>query len=101
MDKRTFKAMVVRETDDKKFVREIVTRHIDDLPPGEILIKVTYSALNYKDALSAIGNRGVTKKYPQTPGIDAAGVVAESQSQQFKPGDEVIVTGFDMGMNTA
>ncbi|MBI3850512.1 MAG: YhdH/YhfP family quinone oxidoreductase [Verrucomicrobia bacterium] len=101
MQNQTFKAMVVREAGDKKFVREIVTRHIYDLPPGEVLIKVTYSALNYKDALSAIGNRGVTKKYPQTPGIDAAGVVAASQSELFKPGDEVIVTGFDMGMNTA
>jgi acrylyl-CoA reductase (NADPH) len=100
MENQSFKAMVVRETDNKKFVREIVARNIDDLPPGEVLIKITYSALNYKDALSATGNRGVTKKYPQTPGIDAVGVVAESQSERFNPGDEVIVTGFDMGMNT-
>ena len=101
MDNRTFKAMVVRETGDKKFVREIDTRNIDELPPGEVLIKVSYSSLNYKDALSATGHRGVTRTYPHTPGIDAAGVVAESHSNLFKPGDEVIVTGFDLGMNTS
>ena len=101
MENQTFKAMVVRETADKKFVREIVSRNIDDLPPGEVLIKVRYSSLNYKDALSATGHRGVTRKYPHTPGIDAAGVVAESRSTLFKPGDEVVVTGFDLGANTA
>src|SRR6267143_221968 len=101
MENQTFKAMVIRETDDKKFVRKIETRRIDELPPGEVLIKVSFSSLNYKDALSATGHRGVTKKYPHTPGIDAAGVVAESHSNLFKAGDEVIVTGFDLGMNAS
>ncbi|MHC4755296.1 MAG: YhdH/YhfP family quinone oxidoreductase, partial [Planctomycetota bacterium] len=72
-----------------------------DLPPGELLIKVRYSSLNYKDALSASGNKGVTRKYPHTPGVDAAGVVAESSSSEFSPGDEVLVTGYDLGMNTS
>lgn len=66
-----------------------------------MLINVKYSSLNYKDALSAIGNRGVTRKYPHTPGIDAAGVVVESLSEKFKVGDQVIVTGYDLGMNTS
>jgi acrylyl-CoA reductase (NADPH) len=66
-----------------------------------VLINVKYSSLNYKDALSAIGNRGVTRKYPHTPGIDAAGVVVESLSEKFKVGDQVIVTGYDLGMNTS
>ena len=96
-----FKALVVRETSDKKFVRAIETRSIDDLPAGEVLIRVHYSSLNYKDALSAVGNRGVTRQYPHTPGVDAAGVVEESQSPDFRPGEEVIVTGYDLGMNTS
>jgi putative YhdH/YhfP family quinone oxidoreductase len=76
-------------------------RSTDELPAGEVLIRVHYSGLNYKDALSANGHRGVTRKYPHTPGIDAGGVVEESTSTAFKPGDQVIVTGFDLGMNTA
>src|SRR5918994_936799 len=96
-----FKAMVVTETADKQFVREIKERELSDLPAGELIIEVKYSSLNYKDALSATGNKGVTKKYPHTPGIDAAGVVVDSTTQSFAVGDQVIVTGFDLGMNTA
>ena len=101
MENKTFKAMVVTETAEKTFSRKITTRSIDDLPAGDVLIKVIYSSLNYKDALSATGNKGVTRNYPHTPGIDTAGVVEESQSDKFKPGDEVIVTSYDLGMNTA
>ena len=57
-------------------------------------------SLNYKDALSATGNKGITKKYPHTPGIDAAGVVVSSASRLFSEGDKVIVSGNDLGMNT-
>ncbi len=95
-----FKALVVRETSDYQFLREIEERDIDDLPPGEVLIHVKYSSLNYKDALSAIGNKGVTRKYPHTPGIDAAGIVAEGDGQKFRSGDEVLVTGYELGSNT-
>jgi len=101
MENKSFKAMVVTEAAEKTFTREITTRSIDDLPEGEVLIKVAYSSLNYKDALSATGNKGVTRNYPHTPGIDTAGVVEESQSDKFKPGDEVIVTSYDLGMNTS
>jgi putative YhdH/YhfP family quinone oxidoreductase len=96
----TFKAMVVSETAEKTFVRQIKQRDLSDLPAGELIIEVKYSSLNYKDALSATGNKGVTKKYPHTPGIDAAGVVADSTTRDFGVGDQVIVTGFDLGMNT-
>ena len=96
-----FKALLVSETADKKFVPQIVTRELNDLPAGEVLVRVSYSSLNYKDALSASGNRGVTRNYPHTPGIDAAGVVEQSSSSDFAVGDEVIVTGYDLGMNTA
>ncbi|MFQ5788260.1 MAG: YhdH/YhfP family quinone oxidoreductase [Thermodesulfobacteriota bacterium] len=100
MSAKKFKAMIVHETDDK-FIREITYKSIDDLPDGEVLIKVNYSSLNYKDALSAIGNRGVTKNYPHTPGVDASGTVEESTVDDFRPGDEVIVTSYDLGMNTS
>ncbi|MDP6041137.1 MAG: YhdH/YhfP family quinone oxidoreductase, partial [Candidatus Latescibacteria bacterium] len=72
-----------------------------DLPQGEVLIRVRYSSLNYKDALSATGTRGVTRVFPHTPGIDAAGEVVESSVSEFAVGDEVVVTGYDLGMNTA
>jgi acrylyl-CoA reductase (NADPH) len=98
---QTFKAMVVTETGDNRFVRQIKDKSLAELPPGEVLVRVKYSSLNYKDVLSAIGSRGVTKKYPHTPGIDAAGVVEASDYPAFKPGDEVIVTSYDLGMNTA
>lgn len=70
-------------------------------PENEFVqIKVSHSSLNYKDALSASGNKGVTRQYPFVPGIDAVGTVNESSSNKFSEGDEVIVTGYDMGMNT-
>ena len=101
MTDKLFKALVVEETDDKNYTRKILNKTIDDLPPGDVVVEVHYSSLNYKDALSASGNKGVTRNYPHTPGIDAAGVVAESTDSSFKPGDEVIVTSYDLGMNTA
>ena len=67
---------------------------------GFVQIKVSHSSLNYKDALSASGNKGVTRNYPFVPGIDAAGTIADANSSEFTDGDEVIVTGYDMGMNT-
>ena len=97
----SFKALQVSETAEGRFETLIVERGIDDLPVGEVLIRVRYSSLNFKDALSASGNRGVTRSYPHTPGIDAAGVVAASGVAEFAEGDEVIVTGYDLGMNTA
>ncbi len=96
-----FKAMIVRETEDGKFVRDITSKDTESLPQGDVLINVKYSSLNYKDALSASGNKGVTRNYPHTPGIDAAGIIAESTSAEYKPGDKVIVTGYDLGMNTS
>ena len=98
---KTFKAMVVEETDDGRYVRQISERSIDDLPEGDVLVRVRYSSLNYKDLLSATGNKGVTRHYPHTPGIDAAGVVEASTGGGFSPGDKVIVTSYDLGMNTA
>jgi len=96
-----FKALYITEGENKKYNRDIIEREIDSLPEGEVLIRVKYSSLNYKDALSCAGNKGVTRKYPHTPGIDAAGIVEKSDSPDFKEGDEVIVTGYDLGMNSS
>ena len=85
---------------DKLFENSIVEKDISSLPEHDTLIKVKFSSLNYKDALSASGNKGVTRNYPHTPGIDAAGIIVETTGNKFKSGDEVIVTGYDMGMNT-
>ncbi len=93
--------MVVQEAPDGKYIRQITDKSLDELPAGEVLIKVQYSSLNYKDGLSATGHRGVTKNYPHTPGVDAAGIVEQSFSDAFKPGDKVIVTSYDLGMNTS
>ena len=101
MNDTTFRAMVVTESDDKTYFRQITTKSVHDLPEGDVLVRVHYSSLNYKDALSASGNKGVTRSFPHTPGIDAAGVVAECASGQFGQGDEVIVTSYDLGMNTS
>ncbi len=95
-----FSAFWVEKT-DTGFVRSVIEREVDDLPAGDVLIQVQYSSLNYKDALSATGNPGVTRNFPHTPGIDAAGVVMESADADFQAGDEVIVIGFDLGMGTA
>ena len=96
----SFRAFRVEKTGGRKFERSVVERDTADLPPGDVLIDVEYSSLNYKDALSAIGNPGVTRTYPHTPGIDAAGTVIESSSNLFAPGDAAIVCGYDLGMNT-
>ncbi len=101
MTSETFNALVVKAGEDKTFLRQIQKRTVDDLPDGDVLIRVNYSSLNYKDALSAIGNKGVTRSYPHTPGIDAAGTVADSRVDGFKKGDPVLVTGYDLGMNTS
>lgn len=95
-----FKALLTTE-EGKNYSSSIIERDLKDLPDNDILIKVKYSSLNYKDALSASGNKGVTRNYPFTPGIDASGTIAESNNPELKEGDEVIVTGYDLGMNTS
>ena len=101
MDNFFYKALIVEEPEKNKFIQQIKKADINDLPKGDVLIRVLYSSLNYKDALSATGNRSVTRQYPHTPGIDAAGIVEESLVDTFKKGEKVIVTSYDLGMNTA
>lgn len=94
-----FKAWRVQEQDGD-YVGSEQTLKVSDLPDNDVLIRVSHSSLNYKDALSASGNKGVTRKFPHTPGIDAAGEVVTDATGQFSAGDRVLVTGYDLGMNT-
>ena len=88
------------EENDGEFSSSISELELQKPEDGFVQIEVSHSSLNYKDALSASGNKGVTRNYPFVPGIDAAGTIADANSSQFTDGDEVIVTGYDMGMNT-
>lgn len=99
MTNTTYHALVTRETDEGMY-SAVETRTIDMLPPGDVLVRVAYSSLNYKDALSANGNRGVTRVYPHIPGVDAAGEIVASDALHLPPSTPVIVAGYDLGMNT-
>jgi acrylyl-CoA reductase (NADPH) len=102
MSKTTlFNALVVKETADNTFTKSICQRDISELPDNELLIEVHYSSLNYKDAMSASGNKRVSQHFPHTPGIDAAGIVVSDKSATFTPGQQVLVFGYYLGMNTA
>lgn len=100
MENIKFKSIVVEEI-ESSYCQSLKDKTITELPIGDVTIKVAYTGLNYKDALSFRGHKGITKKYPHTPGIDASGVIAESSSLKFKVGDKVLVTGYDLGMNTS
>ena len=91
---------LVTKEGDGTFRGTVAERTTADLPAGDVLVRVAYSSLNYKDALSASGNPGVTRKFPHVPGIDAVGTVEASSSDAWKPGQSVIVTGHDLGQNT-
>ena len=96
-----YKAFVVSESAEGQFEAEIKTLDTQNLPEGDLLIKVSHSCVNFKDALSFSGNKGVTQAYPHTPGIDAAGEVIESNDSSFPVGSKVVITGYDLGMNTS
>ena len=94
-----YSAYYVEEIDGA-FSASISELELEKPSDGFVQIKVSFSSLNYKDALSASGNKGVTRHYPFVPGIDAAGIISDANSSNFVEGDEVLVTGYDMGMNT-
>jgi len=94
------RAFVVEKIADKEFSADVREVSVPVCGEDEVVIKVTYSSLNYKDALSSVGNPGVTRKFPHVTGIDVSGTIHESTSSIFSPGERVLVTGYDMGMNT-
>ena len=92
-----FKAIIVEEKNDN-IEFSLKETALDQLSEGEVVIKVHYSSVNYKDMLAVQKKGGVIRNYPMIPGIDLSGTVISSADERFKEGDEVIVTGFDMGM---
>ena len=96
----SYQALVVEKTPERQFACSLKELRIEDLPVEEVLVRVHYSTVNYKDVLSCQGNPAITRRFPHTPGIDAAGVVEQSSSPDFQPGERVIVVARPMGLNT-
>ena len=94
----SFRALRIFEENAQAEAR-IVALELDDLDPGEVVIRISHSSVNYKDALAVTGAGKVIRRFPCVGGVDAAGVVESSQDARFKPGDEVIVTGYGMGVS--
>ena len=93
----TFHAYRIFEENGKSAGR-FVELSLDDLDPGEVVIQTKYSSVNYKDTLAATGAGKVIRRFPCVGGVDVSGVVASSSDARFKAGDEVLVTGYDMGV---
>lgn len=91
------RCLLVEKNDAGQVTAGIAQCSLDDLPPGEVLIDVAYSSLNYKDAMAIQGHPGVARRFPHVPGIDAAGTVAQSSDPRFVRGQEVIVTSYELG----
>ncbi len=96
--KKTFKALMVTKTEDN-FSVNVQNVSLNDLPAGEVLIKVAYSGINYKDGLASIPEGKIVKSYPFIPGIDLAGTVVSSEDPRFSEGDEVIATSYEIGVS--
>lgn len=94
----TYRALVVDKQGDafSVAVRELSEA---DLPPGDVTIRVHWSSINYKDGLALSPTDRVIRTYPMVPGVDLAGVVLESSDSRFAPGQEVVVTGYDVGVS--
>jgi len=97
MNDASLRCFLVEKDAEGRLRKAITTRLVRELPVGEVLIRVAYSSLNYKDALAAEAHPGVVRKLPHVPGIDAAGTVVESSTNAFRAGDQVVVTGNELG----
>src|SRR5882724_6371140 len=97
MNETRFSCFLVEKDASGNVRRGIAQRSIADLPSGDVLVRVAFSSLNYKDALAAQGHPGVVRKLPHVPGIDAAGSVVESTHARFRPGEAVVITGYELG----
>jgi acrylyl-CoA reductase (NADPH) len=97
MNETKFSCFLVEKDTAGNIRRGLAERSIDDLPPGEVLVRVVWSSLNYKDALACQAHPGVVRKLPHVPGIDAAGTVVDSSDPRFQPGESVVITGHELG----
>lgn len=95
---KTFKALMLTKTEDN-FSANVQDVSLNDLPAGDVLIKVAYSGINYKDGLASIPEGKIVKSYPFIPGIDLAGTVVSSEDSRFSEGDEVIATSYEIGVS--
>ncbi|SDI40494.1 NADPH:quinone oxidoreductase family protein [Alteribacillus bidgolensis] len=95
----SFQAMMVEETGNKEVEKRIRTLTLDDLPEGDVLVKVHYSSVNFKDGMASMANGNIVNEYPMVPGIDLAGVVEDSSDTRFSNGDKVIVTSYELGVS--
>lgn len=93
-----FRAFIVNKTEDD-FSAEVKTVSLEDLPDGDVVIKVAYSSVNFKDGLASIPNGKIVRSYPFVPGIDLAGTVVSSKDSRFSEGDEVIATSYEIGVS--
>jgi len=91
-----FRALILTEQDGK-VAAGFETRRIEELPPGEVLVRVRWSTLNYKDGMILNGLGRLVRSYPHIPGVDFSGTVEESSSAEWQKGDEVILTGWRVG----
>ncbi|MFW1677938.1 MDR family oxidoreductase [Pontibacter sp. JAM-7] len=92
-----FKALVLEQDSDKKTLAEIKNLSETDLPAGDVLIKVAYSSLNYKDGLAVTGLGKIIRQFPMVPGIDFVGTVEKSSDSRYQPGMSVVLTGWGVG----
>lgn len=96
-DSSTYRALVVHKNSPSGFTAAVESLPAATLPAGDVVVRVEWSSLNYKDALSISGHPGVTRDFPHVPGIDAAGTVLASEAGELAPGTKVLVHGFDFG----
>src|SRR5690606_33265752 len=94
----TFKALRIFSYDGKTVINRLVDMQVDELDPGEVVVKTRYSSVNFKDALAATGKGRIIRRFPCVGGIDGCGTVVSSTDARFKAGDEVIATSYDIGV---
>ena len=94
-----FRAYLIDQDENRKATGRMATMTVDQLDAGEVLIRVHFSSINYKDALAATGAGKIIRRLPCAGGIDLSGEVVESADRRFKPGDRVIATSYDIGVS--
>ncbi|MCO7175201.1 acryloyl-CoA reductase [Sporolactobacillus kofuensis] len=95
---KPFRALVLRKKDNQ-ISRNIEELMLDDLPKGEVLVRVAYSGINYKDSLASMPDGRIVRSYPFVPGIDLSGIIVSSEDARFKAGDPVIATSYQLGVS--